>query len=423
VEREFVCQNNGMRTVVWQQRLNDIPVFEATFKGSITRSGRLVNISSRFLVGLERASGLDEPSRVLIASSPPVSAAEAAASAIADLGGTVQLGSLIRVNPTSSTPQGAQKFAYAGWFGEGSAKLIWLPMNPSSLRLCWSIELINRSTMEGFRILVDASSGEPLVRQNRTCWYTPSSYRIFTSDSPSPFTPGHTQPSSGQPASVARQLLALPALSQTASPDGWVPDGSNQTHGNNVDASANRIAQSPNPQPRPQGNPFRVFDFPLNLNNDPSTYGDAAVANLFYWCNWMHDRLYLLGFDEPAGNFQDYNYGRGGLDGDRILAYAQYGADIGLANNSAFYPAPDGTSGVITMYVFNGPAPVRDVDLAAETILHEYTHGLSDRLVDITYSQFERQDAGLSEGWSDFYALSLLSETGDNAGGNYPMGG
>jgi hypothetical protein len=33
------------------------------------------------------------------------------------------------------------------------------------------------------------------------------------------------------------------------------------------------------------------------------------------------------------------------------------------------------------MFVFTGPSPYRDGSLDAEVILHEFTHGVSDRLV------------------------------------------
>ena len=32
---------------------------------------------------------------------------------------------------------------------------------------------------------------------------------------------------------------------------------------------------------------------------------NAAITNLFYWHNIVHDIFYLNGFDEPAGNFQE----------------------------------------------------------------------------------------------------------------------
>src|SRR5947207_3375694 len=43
VSREHVGSHNGMRTVVWQQELNGIPVFEAIVIAHITQRGELVN--------------------------------------------------------------------------------------------------------------------------------------------------------------------------------------------------------------------------------------------------------------------------------------------------------------------------------------------------------------------------------------------
>ena len=42
----------------------------------------------------------------------------------------------------------------------------------------------------------------------------------------------------------------------------------------------------------------------------------AAVTQLFYVNNWLHDWWYDSGFNEAAGNAQHNNYGRGGLGGD-----------------------------------------------------------------------------------------------------------
>src|SRR5437899_9845725 len=117
------------------------------------------------------------------------------------------------------------------------------------------------------------------------------------------------------------------------------------------------------PSPPPQGSPNRVFDFNLDLNNDPSQYTGASVVNLFYWCNWMHDKLYELGFTEAAGNFQSNNFSRGGLGNDAVQADAQDGSGI---NNANFSTPPDGSPGRMQMFLWNGPSPARDGDLDAE---------------------------------------------------------
>ena len=51
----------------------------------------------------------------------------------------------------------------------------------------------------------------------------------------------------------------------------------------------------------------------------------AAVTQLFYVTNWLHDWCYDSGFDEAAGNAQHDNFGRGGLGGDPLHAEAQDG--------------------------------------------------------------------------------------------------
>jgi hypothetical protein len=50
----------------------------------------------------------------------------------------------------------------------------------------------------------------------------------------------------------------------------------------------------------------------------------------------MHDQLYDLGFTEEAGNFQNDNFGRGGLGNDAVQADAQDGSGV---NNANFHAA------------------------------------------------------------------------------------
>jgi hypothetical protein len=48
VSREYVTEHNGLRTVVWEQQLDGIPVFKAVLYGHITKNGELVSLSSQF---------------------------------------------------------------------------------------------------------------------------------------------------------------------------------------------------------------------------------------------------------------------------------------------------------------------------------------------------------------------------------------
>ena len=42
-------------------------------------------------------------------------------------------------------------------------------------------------------------------------------------------------------------------------------------------------------------------DFPVDFAQDPAQSISAAVTNLFYWNNLIHDVQYLHGFDEAGG--------------------------------------------------------------------------------------------------------------------------
>ncbi len=105
------------------------------------------------------------------------------------------------------------------------------------------------------------------------------------------------------------------------------------TRGNNVyayeDASDNNT-----PGQSADGGDELNFDFPLNISNNPDTYQDAAITNLFYANNVIHDILYAYGFDEASGNFQDNNYGNGGNANDEVRAEAQDGGGFNNATHS-----------------------------------------------------------------------------------------
>jgi uncharacterized repeat protein (TIGR01451 family) len=411
LKRDAVTRNNGMRTAVWEQRVDDIAVYEGVLVGHITKRGELASVSSQFLAEPERAADAGTPDRAALQNAPAISAAQAVWFAAESIEEALPIADIA---PLTARPEGSekrQKFKAGALPGEAEVRLVWLPLNESSLRLCWEVELTRRAGGERYRVLVDARSGDVPLRRRLTVYLTPASFRVFTSDSPRPFSPGWPTPNTNQPPFAERALITLSALNTNASPIGWISDAENETRGNNVDAHTDRNADDLPDLPRPQGSPFRVFDPPLDLSQPPATYADAAAVQLFYWCNWMHDRLYELGFDEASGNFQKDNFGRGGLGNDAMQADAQDGSGF---NNANFTPTPDGVPGRIQMFIFDSPEPDIDGDFDAEVILHEYVHGLSTRLVGGGVGIGTLQAAGMGEGWSDFYAMALLSEPGDD---------
>lgn len=418
--REVSGRRNRLRTVVWEQRCADIPVFEAVLIGHLTATDELLALSSTFLPDPESLVAAGNPVRQPNWGGPPVDVLEAILRAALAIEEPVEPADIEPLEPEAVGAERRQQFTAPPLLGRVDARLTWLPLAREQVALCWCIELTRRQGGERYQVLIDTDSGEVLVRRCQTLYLQDATYEVFTSDSPSPFSPASCTATHFQPPLVPRSRVTLAAQSTNASPLGWISPGENETRGNNVDAHLDLNADDFPDLPRPQGRPFRVFSPPLDLSLPAEENTEASVVQLFYWCNFMHDALYELGFDEASGNFQKDNLGRGGRGGDPILADAQDGSGV---NNANFTPSPDGEPGRIQMFVFDGTEPTRDGDLDAEIVLHEYTHGLSTRLVGGGVGITTLQGGGLGEGWSDFYALALLSQSSDDVDACYAMGG
>ena len=71
------------------------------------------------------------------------------------------------------------------------------------------------------------------------------------------------------------------------------------------------------------------------------------------------------------------------------------------------------------MYLFTGTNPNIDGSLDADVVVHEHTHGLSNRLHGNGSGLTNDMARAMGEGGSDFYALSLLSQPSDPVNGVY----
>lgn len=149
--------------------------------------------------------------------------------------------------------------------------------------------------------------------------------------------------------------LVTGSFEPQASPFGWhdtdgVPgEEFTITRGNNVYASED---QNDDNQPgfSPDGGPSLLFDFPITTTTDPNDYIEAAITNLFYTNNMMHDIFFLYGFDEASGNFQETNYTGQGQGGDFVFAEAQDGSGT---NNANFATPPEGNNPRMQMYIWD----------------------------------------------------------------------
>jgi len=141
-----------------------------------------------------------------------------------------------------------------------------------------------------------------------------------------------------------------------ASPYGWHDtngvDGAEFTHteGNNAHAYQDTDGNNLDSNDEPEGGLGLNFDFNYTEGSEPNTYQDAAVTNLFYATNFMHDFSYRYGFDEPAGNYQENNYGNGGFEGDPVRAEAQDGDGV---NKAQFSTGPEGFQARMELFLWD----------------------------------------------------------------------
>lgn len=162
-----------------------------------------------------------------------------------------------------------------------------------------------------------------------------------------------------------RQLISDP-WDLVASREGWHSDGRNSyttTRGNNVNAYEDILSNN-TPSYVTDGGTSRQFNFPLDTSSFLETYRDAAITNLFYANNKIHDIFYKFGFTESARNFQENNFELSGLGNDAVLAEARDGFgrnDSEFLNNANFATPSDGRYPRMQMYVWDPLVPPQKI--------------------------------------------------------------
>ncbi len=183
----------------------------------------------------------------------------------------------------------------------------------------------------------------------------------------------------------AERRMEINPADAVASPFGWhdvngaVGPEFTTTRGNNVHAYPDRETGrdndgSPDGE-QADGGQELLFDFYYEDGESADTILQAAMVQSFYTNNKMHDFLYAHGFDEPAGNFQQNNYDRGGREGDGLRAEVQDGS---ATNNANFLTPADGIRPRMQMMLFNnGSGKTMDV-LSPAGIAGPYVTGTAD---------------------------------------------
>jgi hypothetical protein len=232
---------------------------------------------------------------------------------------------------------------------------------------------------------------------------------------------------------------------------GWLPASASTLDGNNAhtyaDVNDDNVVNRGEEIPPRTGNswdyrlaPFQLADvsfcdnpWPCSWNPDVpfswQTNRNQNATQVFTFVNNWHDHLAAspIGFTEAAGNFQAKNSTRSGKPGDAVQAQTDDGASIdnGLpdgshVDNANMDTPPDGQAPRMQMYLQHQPGTTypdgdpfspTNVGDEADTVYHEYTHGLSNRLVvdasgRSTLGDF--QAGAMGEAWSDWYAQDYL---------------
>lgn len=383
---------NGPAVVRFKQTIAGREVFSRSLNVVIDRVGKPVAVSGYFATGLDAGS--------LAGPAFPRSAAQAISDAVVSLNwGNALATSLIQpleaaLNPLAGTFQWFKAPALAGgtqaWERMPRAKAIYYPRANGRVVPAYYIELFANSTVDrsssGYGVVVSAVDGGVLHRRNLFSHAVPFNYTVFADGADNNFHPWDSPLGNGYaPFPGADPLVKLPrvptvatapkvtVLASSGLEDPWLADDATTTIGNNtiacidrVDSPTSGLITSPLINPVlnnctaavgdlvPETTGPNTFDHPLVPDEDPAgdTAAAAAAVSLFYINNWMRDWWYVHGFNEESGNAQTSNFGRGGEEGDPLVAQGQ---DATGRNNANMGTPADGSSPIMQQYLFDGP--------------------------------------------------------------------
>jgi extracellular elastinolytic metalloproteinase len=375
---QYVSKNSGITHIYLRQRHKGIEVEGATININIGPNGEVINMGSRFIPNLKAAV------RGGAAAQTPVQAVEAAARSL-----NLPVAKALKVQEEKAgRGNGREVLVSKGNISRQAipVKMMYQPMEDGTVKLAWVVSIYEQDAQHYWNIAIDAANGSVLKTEDQVIHDVWEGTPIVT-DAPKsgttqasassvaknsglqvPYSPEYNQTSAAAGSGTYRVLdvpfetpnhgersLVTGKENPAASPLGWHNDGALSytiTRGNNVFAYEDRSGA--NAGTSPDGGAELVFDFPLDLSQQPATYVEAATTNLFYWNNLMHDVFYQYGFDEVSGNFQHTNLTGEGEGLDAVSAEAQ---DGGGTNNANFLTLQDGVPGRMQMYLWTSALP------------------------------------------------------------------
>jgi MYXO-CTERM domain-containing protein len=363
--------------VVLRQRVDGADVMHSDVKVLMNRQGDLVAIGGNLHpAATPKGKGKTRTFKV--------SPSQAIANAFDDLYG-IKIGASSIVDAKrekgdyryfnlAATP--AVKAAKIAFTKQARARKVFFP-TPDSIVPAYYLEIqagkAGSASSDLFGYVIAANDGRLLMRRDLS--HDAFNYKVWA-DTAFPYTPldgPHEDftphptgtPDNSSPAFIAPVLVSIEGLNKNPAgvADPWLPAGATETVGNNVDAytdhtgnfSINTDGFTPGVDFRATTTSADTFDRTYDTSAHPQVSVDqsmAAVTQLFYMNNWMHDWWYDSGFNESAGNAQMSNFGRGGEEGDPLLGEAQDAANFGTRDNANMFTPADGESPRMQMYLW-----------------------------------------------------------------------
>jgi extracellular elastinolytic metalloproteinase len=398
----------GVHNLAWTQSIRGATVFGNGLKVKVTRNGRVLSVQGSPVSGLARLAAAAP-------SSTRLGAASARAAAAHNVDGTPA--------PAVVASSRSGTSASTVWSNHDYATRVWF-LTPQGLRPGWSTYV--QTSAGAYQHVIDAATGRVLYRHSNTEDANGDAY-VYDN------YPGAAR---GGKRTVVNFFKR-----------GWLKKHATFLKGSSVTAFADvnddNAIQSTEKTPVPGTKhhaQFKLHKFGLGASSfcgawvctwNPDvakswkTNRKEATTNGFYFASNFHDYLAKapIRFTRAAGNFS-----RKGkdpvmlntLDGANTAAGLPDSNHIDNANMST---PPDGISPTMQMYLFHAPG-LNDTDepfvpttgsLDASVEYHEYTHGLSNRLVidangNSTLNSI--QSGSMGEAWSDYYAMDYLVTKG-----------
>ncbi|WP_431504437.1 M36 family metallopeptidase [Nocardioides sp.] len=436
VFRQDYVDNIGVHNLSWTQQAAGTPVFSNGLQVKVTKDGRVLSVGGSPISGLS--------TKTKKAATGDLTAADARKKAAGNVHGKA---AEAKVEKTSGG-----KDARTTWDNHDYAKKVWF-LTPDGLRLGWST-YTRTSGDEAYQHVVDATTGKALYR------------RSTVADHAGPAT---------RPAAKKRDNLGkayvydnYPGAERGGDPklvdmiaEGWLTKKDTALDGDSVMTWAdvnddNEVSQGETtPVPGSDGKPgFELVPFDSSdlcsaeyvctwdetKANSWETNKAADATNAFYLASNFHDYLKndkAIRFTAGAGNFE-------AKGGDAVRQNVLDGADTadglpadGVTNNANMSTPPDGTPPTMQMYLWQAEAGFLPASgsFDASVLYHEYTHGLSNRLVidaEGNSTLNSLQGGSMGEAWSDYYAMDYLvthghekdtEADGEVLEGKYLMGG